>query len=179
MSAGLDEAALRALVRQALIEAMPASTSPETGLAGRGGPATGQTLPVPAAPAPRPVRITDDHELAAFVSQVLQLAGDPVQGVALRSGRLRFTLADRSGPSSPPRPQPNPGPQAPASVVAAVPARVVVTGPVLERHVRSAAENGSTLVTASRGLVTPLARELARGRGVTIVVEPTTRRRDR
>jgi hypothetical protein len=64
-------------------------------------------------------------------------------------------------------------------VVAAAPTRVVVAGPVLERHVRSAAENGTSLVAASRGLVTPLARELARSRGVTIVVEPTPGRRDR
>jgi hypothetical protein len=173
VSAGFDEAALRALVRQALLEAMPASTSPETGLAGRGGPATGQTLPAPAAPAPRPVRITDDHELAAFVRDLVHLADDPVQGAALRAGWLRFTLAGGFGPQPQPRSQP------PAPVVAAAPARVVVAGPVLERHVRAAAENGSTLVAASRGLVTPLARELARSRGVTIVVEPTTRRRDR
>ncbi len=75
----LDREQLRALVREALQDALPSL--------GQGGP--------------RPVSIRDDAELAAFVADVVRLADDPRDGPRLRAGEIRFRLVHAPAPAVP------------------------------------------------------------------------------
>ena len=183
MTAGLDPETLRALVREALADLLPAQP-------GAAGPALPQPAPVspppvppapvsfpPAQPAPassapaqggaaytvrdgvaevETVSVRTDRELAAFVSRLLRLAENPRRRDDLRTGRLRFRLA--------------PGGAAGASA-SARPTRRVDKGAVTEATVRDAARAGARLVLGPRAVLTPLARDRARAAGVEIEKE--------
>jgi hypothetical protein len=140
---GLDREGLRALVREALRDALPDLVA---------------GLSVPAG-APRWVTVRDDEDLARFVAEVVRLADDPEEGPALREGHLRFRLAavaDRLVPVDPPD-------QAAE--------RRIERGPVTERQVRAAERDGVRLVLGPAAVLTPLARDRARSSGVEIVQE--------
>lgn len=98
------------------------------------------------------VRVRDDDDLAAFARRVLDAADD------VRAGRVVFALADEP-PSA-----------ASAPSAAAAPAgHHVERGAVTERHVRAAEAAGRRLVLGPRAVLTPLARDRARAKGVEIV----------
>ena len=163
MTAGLDPETLRALVREALAEVLPA------------------VPPAPALPAPPPapvssapaqdgavytvrdgvasvetVSVRNDQELAAFVTRLLRLVENPRRRDDLRTGRLRFRLA--------------PGGAAGAGG-SARPVHRIDKGAVTEAAVRDAARAGARLVLGPRAVLTPLARDRARAAGVEIEKE--------
>jgi hypothetical protein len=186
MTAGLDPETLRALVREALADLLPAETggarlAPAPPVPA--GPPLAQPLPagppagLPVAPAPassapaqggaaytvrdgvaevETVSVRTDRELAAFVTRLLRLVENPRRRDDLRTGRLRFRLA--------------PGGAAGASA-SARPVHRVDKGAVTEATVRDAARAGARLVLGRRAVLTPLARDRARAAGVEIEKE--------
>jgi hypothetical protein len=161
MTAGLDPEMLRALVREALADLLPAQTgAADPAPPGQGGTAPGQEGAAytvrDGAIAVETVSLRTDQELAAFVTRLLHLFENPRRRDDLRSGRLRFRLA--------------PG----GAGRAAGPARPVQRidkGAVTEAAVRDAARAGARLVLGRRAVLTPLARDRARAAGVEIEKE--------
>jgi hypothetical protein len=182
MTAGLDPETLRALVREALADLLPAETGaarPAPAQPVPAGPPVAQPLPagLPVAPAPassapaqggaaytvrdgvaevETVSVRTDRELAAFVTRLLRLVENPRRRDDLRTGRLRFRLA--------------PGGAAGASA-SARPVHRIDKGAVTEATVRDAARAGARLVLGRRAVLTPLARDRARAAGVEIEKE--------
>jgi hypothetical protein len=157
----------RALIRELLEEALHAPD-------GNGAPPVYPPPPVAAvhrpstwaAPAAEPVVLHTDEDLDRFVHTLLARCEDPAQREAIRAGRLRFTLAGRE-----------PGGGAAAGVRGTAPARAdgaihVARGAVTERKVEEAARAGARLVLGPGAVLTPLAREKARAKGLAIEREP-------
>jgi hypothetical protein len=140
---------------------------PDVGSAARGGA--------------RGVRLADDADLAAFVAEIVRLAGDPRQRQDLLAGRLRFTLTTSPTGSvthtSPTRPgQPftsitTTSPTAPGQPSTSAVVRRVEKGAVTERAVVAAAKAGERLVLGPKAVLTPLGRDKARALGVTVEKE--------
>ncbi|MEI7777843.1 MAG: hypothetical protein WCJ42_00250 [Actinomycetes bacterium] len=144
-----SSADLRALVREVLRDAVPkgdAQGVPATAPAQASAPAVVESI-----------SIRSDADLAAFVQRVLDAAADPGTAAALRSGRVKFVLAGAASPME-------------VSTPRAAGYRVE-RGAVTERHVREAAEVGTTLILGSRAVLTPLAKDRARTAGITIEKE--------
>jgi hypothetical protein len=171
MTAGADPEMLRALVREALADLLPAPppalTPAQPGQAGR--PPPGQAGSAPAQDgaaytvrdgvgAVETVSVRTDQELAAFVTRLLHLFENPRRRDDLRSGRLRFRLAAGgtvlAGPAG-----------------SARPVHRIDKGAVTEAAVRDAARAGARLVLGRRAVLTPLARDRARAAGVDIEKE--------
>jgi len=102
------------------------------------------------------VAINSDEDLMAFVRRLMGRLEHPRERLALRTGRLRFTLGRSHLPAGP-------GAGSPAA-----PATRVEKGAVTERVIRAAAQAGTRLVLAPGAVLTPLAREQARALGVEI-----------
>jgi hypothetical protein len=139
---GHEADALRAMVREVLREVLPPGGAPARGSTDAG---------------VRQVRVRDDRDLAAVVTQVLDLADDPDRLADLRSGRLRFALMTDPGDSADDHP----------ASVSASPLEVE-RGAVTERLVHRAAREQRSLRIGPRAVVTPLARDRARALGVSI-----------
>ena len=103
-----------------------------------------------APPAEERVRIDSDEDLDRFVHALLARCEDPRERDAIRAGRVRFTLARGAAPA------------AAAGVVR------VERGAVTERKVDEAAKAGARLVLGPGAVLTPLAREKARAKGIEI-----------
>ena len=134
---------LRAMIREALAELLPASTSRPNDR-------------------PEEVRIESDADLARFVARLIERLDDPVQGAALRSGQARFALV---------RPAVFGGTARVAlhtqtSTSGAKSETAAMTGVITERRLRGIAR-GSHLSVASGATITPLARDLARSLSIT------------
>jgi hypothetical protein len=172
MTAGLDPEMLRALVREALGDLLPADPGAAGPGSGASAPAAPPAQPAPASSAPaqdgaaytvregvaevETVSVRTDQELAAFVTRLLHLVDNPRRRDDLRSGRLRFRLT--------------PGGTAGAGG-SAQPVRRIDKGAVTEAAVRDAARAGARLVLGRRAVLTPLARDRARAAGVEIEKE--------
>jgi hypothetical protein len=104
------------------------------------------------------VDLSTDQDLAAFVERLLSL--DPDQREELRSGRKRFRLATPPAPSAPAGPGNTAGP-----------VRRIERGAVTEAVINQAARAGQRLVLGRAAVLTPLARDRARARGVPIEKE--------
>lgn len=118
-------------------------------------PAGGEVIGGAAPPAPggaELVALDSDADLDRFVRSLLARCENPHERDAIRSGRLRFTLRH--------------GGAAAAGVVR------VERGAVTERKVEEAARTGARLVLGPRAVLTPLAREKARAKGIEIEREP-------
>ena len=114
-------------------------------------------------PAIETVNLSTDEDLASFVKRLLDL--DPDQREELRSGRKRFRLATVAlTPAAPPSPSPGAGP-------GASPVRRIERGAVTEAMINQAARAGERLVLGRGAVLTPLARDRARARGVQIEKE--------
>ncbi len=150
MTLPVDREELRALVREALRDALPELVAASV---------TTTTNGTTTAPGPRVevVRVTDDADLAAFATRVLDLADD------VSSGRVGFRLAGAAPAGAAPAPRP-------------AAEHRIDTGAVSERHVRAAERAGTRLVLGPRAVLTPLARDRARASGVEIVRETPDRR---
>ncbi|MFN0284652.1 MAG: hypothetical protein ACKVZ6_22100 [Kineosporiaceae bacterium] len=150
MTLPVDREELRALVREALRDALPELVAASV---------TTMTNGTTAAPGPRveDVRVADDADLAAFATRVLDLADD------VRSGRVGFRLTGAASAGA-----------APLRRLAAE--HRIDTGAVSERHVRAAERAGARLVLGPRAVLTPLARDRVRASGVEIVRETPDRR---
>jgi hypothetical protein len=96
------------------------------------------------------VTLDSDDDLDRFVRALLTRFESTRDREAIRAGRLRFALA-------------RPG----AAVTAAGTLRVE-HGAVTERKVEEAAKAGARLVLGPRAVMTPLARDKARARGIQI-----------
>ena len=157
---GHEADVLRAMVREVLREVLPGAAVPGDAEQIGGPPAERSTSSASSAgrspeTGVRQVRVRDDRDLAAVVTQVLDLADDPARVADLRSGRLRFALltdADSDADSTP---------------ASAAPLEVE-RGAVTERLVHRAAREQRPLRIGPRAVVTPLARERARALGVSI-----------
>ncbi len=155
MTLPVDREELRALVREALRDALPELVAASV---------TTMTNGTTTAPGPRveDVRVADDADLAAFAARVLDLADD------VRSGRVGFRLAGAASAGAAPAgaaPLPRPAAE-----------HRIDTGAVSERHVRAAERAGARLVLGPRAVLTPLARDRVRASGVEIVRETPDRR---
>jgi hypothetical protein len=100
------------------------------------------------------VDIDTNEDLNQFIRQLMSRLENPRERLAIRTGQLRFEL--RRSPAAA-----NPG-------GSNAPATRVEKGAVTERMIRTAAAEGTRLVLAPGAVLTPLARELARARGVEI-----------
>jgi hypothetical protein len=98
------------------------------------------------------VVIRNDDDLNRFVRDVLARPDRE----AIAAGRVRFTLAGREGGAA------GGGPSGAADVVR------VDRGAVTERKVDEAARAGARLVLGPKAVLTPLAREKARAKGIAI-----------
>ena len=113
------------------------------------------------------VTVGSDADLDRFVRALL--ARPPEDHAAILAGRLRFTLVRGAGvrPGAGARAGGAPhashaSPATPAGVVR------VARGAVTERTVEQAAKAGARLVLGPRAVLTPLAREKARAKGIEI-----------
>ncbi len=106
-----------------------------------------------------PVTIDSDDDLQRFVQALVGRLENPRDRQAIRGGRLRFSL--RRSPATP------------AAAGTAQVATRVVKGAVTERAVLAAVADGTRLVLARGAVLTPLARDCARARGVKIDRERT------
>jgi len=143
--AGFAPDELRALVREVLRDALPASLVRAQAIDGA---------------APRVVSLASDRELNAFAQAVARECEDPGARARLTDGTVTFRLVQESA-----GPEPEPGP---AAAAPADDALRVEHGVVTERHVREAARAGVRLVAARGVVVTPLAKDRARSAGVDI-----------
>jgi hypothetical protein len=103
------------------------------------------------------VAIETNQDLNQFIRQLMSRLENPRERLAIRTGQLRFELR-RS-------------PAAASAGGSTAPATRVEKGAVTERMIRTAAAEGTRLVLAPGAVLTPLARELARARGVEIEKE--------
>ena len=108
-------------------------------------PAGGEVIGGDAPTSAEPVRLDSDEDLDRFVRTLL--ARPPQELEAIRAGRLRFTLgrAARAGG-----------------------AVRVERGAVTERKIEEAAKAGARLVLGPGAVLTPLARDKARAKGIEI-----------
>lgn len=140
----MSETELRAMVREVLGELLRARK-----------PALSAAAPVPA-PVVEPVQIANDADLAAFVARLIARLDDPATGPALRAGRHGFTLAKAAAaPSAPALPAPANG------------GSVVLTGAITEARI-ARLDAGTRIALGPGAVMTPLARDKARARGLVI-----------
>ena len=103
------------------------------------------------------VTLDSDDDLQRFVQALLARFESPGERSAIRAGKLRFALR-RSGAGG-----------APAARTAGTAGTVRVDrGAVTERKVEEAAKAGARLVLGPGAVLTPLAREKARAKGIEI-----------
>jgi hypothetical protein len=98
------------------------------------------------------VTLESDGDLERFVRALLARFESPSERAAIHNGQLRFALR-------------RPGAGSPAAAAGTV---RVDRGAVTERKVEQAAKAGARLVLGPGAVLTPLAREKARARGVEI-----------
>lgn len=151
----IDNNALRAMVREALRDAL----------------ATSGKLPAPTNPAAvtEPVVLTNNSEVFGFVQRILDMATDSATASRLRSGQIRFELSGASADS---------GVSADTTSNSSQGFRVE-RGAITEALIKKAAAAGGVLIAGPTTVITPLARERARKLGVTINKETSTTRKDR
>ncbi|MDY0873753.1 hypothetical protein [Dongia rigui] len=135
----MDKDLIRALIRDVIAEEVKAVK-------------TGKS---PAA-APHAVRITSDADLAAFAKDVLRLAADPQIRAAIEAGRHPFHLAGTT-------------PSAALSPAAATgQSHRVDKGVVTETVIAKLAKGVSRLILAPGVSITPLARDKAKARNISV-----------
>jgi hypothetical protein len=135
----MDKDLIRTIIRDVIAEEVKAMK------AGRSSAATGAA-----------VRITSDADLAAFAKDVLRLAQDPAIRTAIESGRHPFHLAAE--------------PQATTSVTSATTGQMhrIDKGVVTETVIAKLAKSISRLVLGPGVSITPLARDKAKARNISV-----------
>ena len=118
-------------------------------------PTGGEVIAGRAGGATERVTLESDEDLAGFVLALLARFEDEGERSAIRSGRVRFAL-DR------------PGADRRAAGGGAAGTVRVDRGAVTERIVEQAAKEGARLVLGPGAVLTPLAREKARAKGIAI-----------
>jgi hypothetical protein len=103
------------------------------------------------------VTIDTDEDLMGFVRQLISRVSSPRDRLAIRTGKLRFTLRRRPGAAA-----------GGAAAQPSAPVTRIAKGAVTERVIRDAADAGTRLVLAPGTVLTPLARERAQALGVEI-----------
>ena len=104
-----------------------------------------------------PVTIDTDEDLEHFVRALAARIEDPRDRLAIRAGRVRFSLRRSAATSA-----------ATDTAPTQLGAARVVKGAVTERTVRTAAADGARLLLTRSAVLTPLARDCARALGVEI-----------
>jgi hypothetical protein len=147
----INGAELRALVREVVRDAV-ADLAPSPTADGHNG--IRPTGPLNANERTRvdTVRIATDHDLDAFVRELLRLFENPKTRGDLRHGRLSFRLAG-------------------TAMGAQAISHRIESGAVTERHIIDIAASGGGLVLGRKAVLTPLAREKARALGLPIQKE--------
>ncbi|MEA2135166.1 MAG: hypothetical protein QOC68_3075 [Solirubrobacteraceae bacterium] len=113
----------------------------------RAPPAGGEVIGGAAEAGIEPVRLDTDDDLDRFVRALLARFENPGDREAIRAGRLRFTLGEAASSRGAVR---------------------VERGAVTERKVEEAAKAGARLVLGPGAVLTPLARDKARAKGIEI-----------
>jgi hypothetical protein len=137
---------LREMVRQVLSEVVPQTMA-------AAGPGSGATSRQVEAARAETVTIRTDADLQAFARRVAAAGESERSAIAAGATVFRLTGAAASADASE------------ASVVR------IEKGAVTERHVREAANAGSSIHLGRRAVLTPLARDRARTAGVEITRE--------
>ena len=142
----------RELIRELLHEALAAPNGngavpsvPPPPVAAVHRPSTWSAPPAETAGTER-VTIESDEDLDRFVRSLLARCEDARERDAIRAGRLRFSLAAPASPGT----------------------MRIDRGAVTERKVEEAARAGARLVLGPGAVLTPLAREKARAKGIEI-----------
>jgi hypothetical protein len=102
-----------------------------------------------------PVALDSDADLARFVQSLLTRFENPREREAIRAGKLRFSLG-------------RPGAQSGGGGGGGGACVRIERGAVTERAVDKAAKAGARLVLGPRAVLTPLARDKARAKGIQI-----------
>ena len=142
----IDPATLRGLIREVIAEEVKAVRS-------------GQKSGLPSG-APAPIRIASDADLAAFARQVLSLAETPAIRDAILAGRHPFKLAGSNPVQS--------GPAAQSAAQAASHSHRLDKGVVTETTILKLPAGTSRLVLGPEVSITPLARDKAKSRNISI-----------
>ena len=143
----IDPGTLRSLIREVIAEEVKAFRS-------------GQKAGAAPLAATRSIRIASDADLAAFARQVLLLAETPALREAILAGRQPFKLATGNGAPSGPAPQ-STGPAASHS-------HRLDKGVVTESTILKLPAGTSRLVLGPEVSITPLARDKAKSRNISI-----------
>jgi hypothetical protein len=101
------------------------------------------------------VTIDSDEDLRRFIRHLMNRLENHRERLAIRTGRLRFTLRRSSAAAA-------------GGGTDSGPVTRVEKGAVTERMIRAAAAEGARLVLGPGAVLTPLAREQAKARGVEI-----------
>ena len=120
-------------------------------------------------PVTETVDLSTDEDLGAFVKRLLDL--DSEQREELRSGRKRFRLASAQAPAAPMAPVPAGTVHRAERAGEPSPVRRIERGAVTEAMISQAARQGERLLLGRDAVLTPLARDRARARGVPIEKE--------
>ncbi|TXH33554.1 MAG: hypothetical protein E6Q98_21595 [Rhodospirillaceae bacterium] len=143
----IDPATLRSLIREVIAEEVKTFKS-------------GQKTGAPPLAATPPIRIASDADLAAFARQVLHLAETPALREAILAGRHPFKLATGSDAPS------GPGPESTGR--AASHGHRLDKGVVTETTILKLPAGTSRLVLGPEVSITPLARDKAKSRNISI-----------
>jgi hypothetical protein len=159
-----DRDTLRALVREALADALPElANSKATG----GGPAHGN--PAPLGNLVEEVSVSTDGELAAFVRRVLALTAEPASRRALENGSHYFRLSNGANGTVDGADKNAVNGSGHGKAQGAM--ERIEKGVVTERKIEESGKAGRHLVLGRGAVVTPLARDRARQLGIRIVRE--------
>ena len=109
------------------------------------------------------VTIDTDEDLEAFVRTLVARLENPRDRLAIKAGKLRFSLRRTAHPTGA-----GAGGRAGEPGAVGVETIRIQKGAVTERAVRDAAGRGARLVLARQAVLTPLARDMARALGVQI-----------
>lgn len=104
------------------------------------------------------IRIASDADLAAFARDVLQLAEDPKVRAAIQAGKHPFHLVGTASPVA----------AAPASQSPRVESHRIDKGVVTEAVIAKLPKGVSRLLLAAGVSITPLARDKAKARNISI-----------
>lgn len=116
-----------------------------------------------ASPAGETVSIRSDADLAAFARRVLELAEDPKTRTAIAAGRHPFHLAGAA-----PSPSPSPSPASSAMSSQRIDTHRIDKGVVTEAVIGKLPKGTQRLVLAAGVSITPLARDKAKARNISI-----------
>ncbi|MCP4381071.1 MAG: hypothetical protein GY798_06575 [Hyphomicrobiales bacterium] len=158
MAAGIDREALRALVRQALRESLPATGDAATA-AGEGLVGALRTALARGTPASVTVAVGSGSDLDRFAKGIIDACGDDEIKAAILAGDVRFELAQSAPPASAPAARTTAKTLPEANKAGAY---EMASGLLNEVKVVEISRTHSRIMVGKDVVLTPLARDKAR-----------------